>query len=52
MKDQKVDLSEVLDAVEEGIAIVKRVVESHKGGVWVENNPEGGSIFFVLLKKA
>ncbi|MFQ5888298.1 MAG: sensor histidine kinase [Candidatus Hydrothermarchaeales archaeon] len=35
-----------------GLAIVRRVVESHKGRVWVEDNPEGGSIFFVQLKKA
>lgn len=35
-----------------GLAIVKRIVELHKGKVWVEDNPEGGSIFYVLLRKA
>ncbi len=35
-----------------GLAIVKRVVKAHKGRVWVEDNPGGGSIFFVQLKKA
>ncbi len=34
-----------------GLAIVKRAVELHKGKVWVEDNPEGGSIFYVILPK-
>jgi PAS domain S-box-containing protein len=34
-----------------GLAIVKRVVEMHEGKVWVEDNPEGGSIFYVSLPK-
>lgn len=34
-----------------GLAIVKRVVELHKGKVWVEDNPEGGSIFCVTIPK-
>lgn len=34
-----------------GLAIVKRAVELHKGRVWVEDNPEGGSIFYVILPK-
>jgi len=34
-----------------GLAIVKRVVELHKGRVWVEDNPEGGSVFYVEIPK-
>ena len=34
-----------------GLAIVKRIVELHKGHVWVEDNPEGGSIFYVEIPK-
>jgi PAS domain S-box-containing protein len=34
-----------------GLAIAKRVMDMHKGKIWVEDNPEGGSIFFVNLPK-
>ncbi len=35
-----------------GLAIVKKVVELHKGDVWVDDNPDGGSIFtFTVPKK-
>ena len=34
-----------------GLTIVKRIVEMHKGRVWVEDNPEGGSIFYVTIPK-
>jgi len=34
-----------------GLAIVKRVVELHKGRVWVEDNPGGGSVFKVWLPR-
>ncbi|HWR97711.1 MAG TPA: ATP-binding protein [Candidatus Methanoperedens sp.] len=35
-----------------GLAIVKRLVDLHKGRIWVEDNPAGGSVFCVRLPKA
>jgi len=32
-----------------GLSIVKRIVDIHKGKVWVEDNPEGGNIFLVTI---
>jgi PAS domain S-box-containing protein len=34
-----------------GLAIVKRIVDLHKGKVWVEENPGGGNIFKVEIPK-
>jgi signal transduction histidine kinase len=34
-----------------GLAIAWQLVNLHKGQIWVEDNPEGGSIFFVTLPK-
>lgn len=34
-----------------GLAIAKRIVEIHKGRIWVDDNPEGGSIFNVEVPK-
>jgi signal transduction histidine kinase len=34
-----------------GLAIARRVVDLHGGRIWVEDNPEGGCIFFVSLPK-
>ena len=34
-----------------GLAIVKRLVDLHKGLIWVEDNPAGGSVFCVRLPK-
>lgn len=34
-----------------GLAIVRRIVNLHRGKVWVEDNPEGGSIFHVNVPK-
>lgn len=32
-----------------GLAISRTIVEAHNGALWVEDNPEGGSIFCLLL---
>ncbi len=34
-----------------GLAIVKRIVELHSGRVWIEDNPEGGSVFYIDLPR-
>ena len=34
-----------------GLAIVERVVSLHRGKVWIEDNPKGGSIFYVTMPK-
>ncbi|MEE9564726.1 MAG: HAMP domain-containing sensor histidine kinase, partial [Candidatus Hydrothermarchaeaceae archaeon] len=34
-----------------GLTIVKKLMELHKGIAWVEDNPEGGSIFYVKIPK-
>lgn len=34
-----------------GLAIVERIMDLHMGKVWVEDNPEGGSIFVVEIPK-
>jgi PAS domain S-box-containing protein len=34
-----------------GLSIVKRIVDIHKGKVWVEDNPEGGNIFLVKIPR-
>ncbi len=35
-----------------GLAIARRIVELHKGRIWVEDNPIGGCIFVVELPRA
>lgn len=32
-----------------GLSIARTIVEAHRGAIWVEDNPAGGSIFYVLL---
>jgi PAS domain S-box-containing protein len=34
-----------------GLAIVRRIVDLHGGRVWVEDNPEGGCVFYVKIPK-
>jgi PAS domain S-box-containing protein len=35
-----------------GLAIARRIVELHKGRIWIEDNPEGGSVFRVSISRA
>lgn len=34
-----------------GLHIVKKIMEMHNGGIWVEDNPLGGSVFVVEIPK-
>ena len=35
-----------------GLAICKTIVEAHRGQIWVEDNPNGGSVFSFVLQPA
>jgi two-component system sensor histidine kinase GlrK len=35
-----------------GLAIARAVVEAHRGTIWVEDNPSGGSVFCVALPRS
>jgi len=32
-----------------GLSVIRTIVKSHEGAIWVENNPEGGASFFVKI---
>ncbi|OFV97647.1 MAG: hypothetical protein A3H28_02330 [Acidobacteria bacterium RIFCSPLOWO2_02_FULL_61_28] len=32
-----------------GLAIARTIVEAHRGAIWAEDNPGGGSVFHILL---
>jgi signal transduction histidine kinase len=32
-----------------GLAISRTIVEAHRGALWVEDNPQGGSIFYLVM---
>jgi chemotaxis family two-component system sensor kinase Cph1 len=34
-----------------GLSICKRVANIHKGKIWIENNPKGGTIFYFSILK-
>lgn len=34
-----------------GLAIAKKIIEFHRGGIGVEDNPQGGAIFIVEIPK-
>jgi signal transduction histidine kinase len=35
-----------------GLAIARRIVDLHGGSIWAEDNPGGGAVFCVSLRKA
>jgi two-component system sensor histidine kinase GlrK len=35
-----------------GLAISRTVIQAHRGAIWVQDNPEGGSVFHLLLRLA
>jgi PAS domain S-box-containing protein len=35
-----------------GLAIARRIVDLHRGSIWAEDNPGGGAVFCVSLRKA
>jgi two-component system sensor histidine kinase GlrK len=48
VKQGKKSLGESLGT---GLAISRAVVEAHVGKIWVEDNPHGGSVFYVALPR-
>ncbi len=34
-----------------GLAIAKRIIELHKGRIWIEDNPKNGAVFIVEIPK-
>ncbi|HUY32445.1 MAG TPA: ATP-binding protein [Pirellulales bacterium] len=43
---------EVAEGEGMGLAIVRRIVERHRGKIWVESSEEKGSTFFIQLRQA
>ncbi len=35
-----------------GLAICRTIMQAHQGAIWVEENPGGGTVFFVMLPEA
>jgi signal transduction histidine kinase len=34
-----------------GLSICRTIIQAHRGAIWVENNPGGGSRFMLLLRR-
>jgi len=34
-----------------GLAVVKRIIEAHKGRAWVTSDPQAGTTFFITLPR-
>lgn len=34
-----------------GLSICRTIIQAHRGAIWVEDNPEGGSRFIILLRR-
>lgn len=48
-KFYRADRSHQITGTGLGLSICRGIVEAHKGKIWAENHPEGGSIFIIIL---
>ncbi len=48
-KFQRLEESSFADGLGLGLSICKEFVEAHRGRIWLENNPEGGTIARFVL---
>lgn len=48
-QSDKIDNRDENHGVGLGLTIARQIILAHKGKIWLENNPDGGSIFFISL---